>query len=540
MQWKAIATAVALGLTLAISGLNPAKADILTTPTNLTSTQNSYLFPGRAEDLNPGEYWYRRKKIHGSGQQRLGYDLTAVRFDARRQQWITDKVGTNGTENAHKLIYGEPVYAVADGKVVACWRNAPENPRPGESHPGRTSDPKTIAGGGNYLWVDHGNSEIILYAHFQPGTIPASICPNSRQFMTDAGNASAEGYAAETVLPVSNQPQLKQGQFIGKVGNSGSSSGPHLHIHMQENPPSSAEAVPLSFHKALIKSIENNPDDSPKDWTRLNDSPLPPGPIAILPNFSQGFAEVSRHGVPSSSYQLVFDQITSSGYQLEWIDGYNVAGNIFFNAVFRPANGTPWAAFHNLTGAQYQEKFNQYTGDGFRLKQVESYPSRDGIRYAAIFAKDGGPAFVAYHGLSADKHQERFNQLIQDGWRPKNISVVSVDGKRIYAALYEKVNVGSFVAKSFLTPAQYQQAFDQNLEQGRQIAYLNAYAHDGETRFSAIWNSATKGQFTARHGLSSSDYQAKWEDSLDKGLLTRNVTGYSNGDSHRFAAVWRK
>lgn len=42
------------------------------TQTALANT--TYLFPGRAEDLQSGEYWYRRKEIHGSGSQKLGYD----------------------------------------------------------------------------------------------------------------------------------------------------------------------------------------------------------------------------------------------------------------------------------------------------------------------------------------------------------------------------------------------------------------------------------------------------------------------------------
>ncbi len=494
------------------------------------TAQTIYQFPGRAGDLQSGEYWYRSKKIHGSGNQQLGYDLGAVRLDATTKKWTSNKPGTNGSQNAHKLIYGQPVYAMSGGKVIRCWRNAPNNPAPGQTHPGRTATPKTIGGGGNFLLVDIGNNETILYAHFRPGTIPQSLCPFNKQFMTDASNQS------ESTVPTGSQATIKAGQFLGQVGNSGQSSGPHLHIHRQKD---GGGALPLPFQTAWTKGI-NTTVDATDAWQPLQNAALPPGKIAILPPVAKGYKEIARHGIPASQYQFVFNHITQSGYRLVWIDGFNVKGKIYYNAVFRPANGVKWAAFHGLTSAQYQAKFDQYTGAGFRPTQVESYRQGNGIRYAVIFAKQNGPAFKAYHGRSAAQHQQLFDQLKQQGWRPRNISVVSVNGQRSYTALYEQTNIGSFMAKSFMTPSEYQQEFNQNQQAGRQVAYLNAYLHNGQPRFTAIWNAVANGPFKARHGLSSSQYQQQWDANTQQGFQTQLVTGYQQGNTSRFAAAWRK
>src|SRR5262245_57173854 len=144
----------------------------------------SYPFPGRAEDLAPGHYWYF-SNIHAGGSKAL--DLVGVRFDTGSEKWVTYRENTpnpNKLENDDLIIYNTPVHAIADAEVIACWRNAPENPRPGESHTGRTSTPKTVSRSANFLVVKSASeNKTVLYAHLKPGTVPPGLCPNNAQFM---------------------------------------------------------------------------------------------------------------------------------------------------------------------------------------------------------------------------------------------------------------------------------------------------------------------------------------------------------------------
>jgi hypothetical protein len=229
-----------------------------------------------------------------------------------------------------------------------------------------------------------------------------------------------------------------------------------------------------------------------------------------------------------------------AGYALEWIDGYSVDGDVRYNAIFRPAGNVAWQAVHGLSAAQYQQRFTAITGQGYRPTQVESYSSDGEVRYAAIFRKDGGPETRAYHGLTAQQHQQRFDDWSAAGFRARNIAVTAVGGQPRYTALYEKSDGGGWIAKSRLTPDEYQQAFADNTAQGRKPVYLNAYGLDGKIYFSAIFASKPAGALSARHGLSGQQYQSEWENATGNGYLTRVVTGYSVGGSARFAAVWRK
>lgn len=234
-----------------------------------------FMFPGRAEDLEEQQLWYRRKQVHGAGIQRLGYDLSMIHFDEEAHEWTTFRDGETGSENRDWIVYGKPVYAIADALVTNCWRNAPEN-EPGEKgiHPG-VHDGR-IPGGGNSLFTSLANSDRVLYAHFIPGTIPEFICPTNEVFM-DIPNG------LNTVLPIDQRRQIKRGQFLGLAGNSGQSTGPHLHIHIQEageNP----GPVSVPFKETCVFGLDN--DTVPPAWALRKGQVLPPGMIAIDPSLS--------------------------------------------------------------------------------------------------------------------------------------------------------------------------------------------------------------------------------------------------------------
>jgi murein DD-endopeptidase MepM/ murein hydrolase activator NlpD len=367
----------------------------------------------------------------------------------------------------------------------------------------------------NYVWIEHANGEWTKYSHMQQNSSTQKAKIKVGQF-------------------------VKAGTYLGDEGKVGCAGGDHLHFEV---------GVPRATDPVTATGgfLQDN------DGSKRNRDPRVCGIAGgvfksgetyeardVPGNLTPGSAEVARHGVPAEDYQCLFDQAVAADYRVEWVDGFSFKGKVYFNVVFRPEKGAKWAAVHNRNAAQYQTAFDNYAGAGYRPVQVDSYTSGNQVLYAAVFMKDGGPAVTAYHGLPAAEHQKRFDDLTGDGWRPKNISVVSVGGSRFYTALYEKAGVGGYEAKSFLTADEYRKLFDENRQKGRQLAYLNVYEHQGQPRFSAIWNSAAQGGFKARHDLSGAQYQGEWEAALKGGMLTRAVAGYAEGGAVRYAAVWRK
>ena len=103
-------------------------------PIKTSQAASSYPFPGRAEDLKTNEYWHFAD-FHLGDASSKSLDLTGIRFSTETGQWTKYKEDGKNADNDYNsdfVIYDKPVHAIASGEVIACWRNAPNNIRPGD------------------------------------------------------------------------------------------------------------------------------------------------------------------------------------------------------------------------------------------------------------------------------------------------------------------------------------------------------------------------------------------------------------------------
>jgi hypothetical protein len=118
------------------------------------------------------------------------------------------------TRSESYACYGQVVQAVADGKIVGVVDKFADQIPPGAAGFERMQYP-----GGNSVVQDIGNGNYAFYAHMKPGSIK-----------------------------VKEGDILKRGGEIGLVGNTGNSTGPHLHMHVSRNAGIlQADGVPYIF-----------------------------------------------------------------------------------------------------------------------------------------------------------------------------------------------------------------------------------------------------------------------------------------------------
>jgi hypothetical protein len=243
---------------------------------------------------------------------------------------------------------------------------------------------------------------------------------------------------------------------------------------------------------------------------------------------SAGPTFVARHELSAQAYQQEFDKWTGQGYCLTLVSGYSVGNEARYAAIFEQKNCPAFIARHGLTSQAYQNEFDSLVGQqGYRLKLVNGYSVAGLDRYAAIWEKAPGPAFVARHGLTSQAYQQEFDKWTSQGYCLSLVSGYSVGNQDRYAAIFEQRNCPAFIARHGLTSQAYQNEFNSLVnQQGYRLKLVNGYRAGGQDYYAAIWEKLAGPAFVARHGMSADGYQQEFNTWLSQGYRLKLVSGY--------------
>ena len=424
-----------------------------------------YGFMFRGDDMKPGERIHTGD--HAPGIQGEGEDMGAMRY-LGDGKWSYYLAGT-GTANSDYVVYKKPVYAIAAGKVVGCWRNAPENSAPPALHPkfvtgtknvgGKDVNIGLIPGGGNMLFIDLPDGTRMLYAHMIPGSIPSSLCPNHDTFFPSAMTIP-EGDAF-LMLPTSKQVPVSKGQFLGKVGNSGSSSAPHLHIHAEK----SGKPAIMRFQQGISKAFDENNPPIQGGWTSFAGNEIPDGRVLIRPPRANPYRMADFEAYPTGKgvmYAGIFkpakhppaalfkndwatflkgwQDLEKKGYRMKDLESFTRGGSRVFAGIFEPGQHAPMALFKGNWG-EFLQGWKSIEAKGSRMTDLEVYGSGSGQTWAGIFE----PATYAPMALFKDNWNDflsGWQAIEKKNYRMKDLEVFKVGTRQMYAGIFEPGTYG--------------------------------------------------------------------------------------------------
>lgn len=138
---------------------------------------------------------------------------------------ITNTIGTtfktNGKTNKDYYAFGKPLFAPCEGEIVLVVDGIKDN------IPGTLN---AVYAPGNTVIIKTVNNEFLVFAHFKQHTIV-----------------------------VKEGQKVKQGQYLGQCGNSGNSSEPHVHFHIQNAEDlNTASGVKCYFENILVNGHYKN------------------------------------------------------------------------------------------------------------------------------------------------------------------------------------------------------------------------------------------------------------------------------------------
>ena len=147
--------------------------------------------------------------------------------------WIRIRDGEilegEASENASYFAYGAKVRSATGGRVVSVRNNMPdETPNFSGAHPPSVKGPEDFAG--DHVVVRIRPGVYALYAHLQPGSVDVRV-----------------------------GEEVATGQFLGRLGNSGNTTLPHLHFGLSTGPdPLTSNSLPFVIDRYRLVGTADN------------------------------------------------------------------------------------------------------------------------------------------------------------------------------------------------------------------------------------------------------------------------------------------
>jgi murein DD-endopeptidase len=194
------------------------------------------------------ERGHRRVIYAVAGQARIPgrFAIDFIKLDNDGRTGMGDKNMINNWYG-----YGEDVLAVANGIILTTRDDFPESSTLSD-HP--TYAP--IQATGNYISMEIGKNQFVFYEHLKPGSI--RVKPGQ---------------------------SVKKGDVIARLGFTGQTTGPHLHLHVADrDSPLGSEGIPFVFENFTL--LGHYPDFN--DFEKVKWQALDPGADSSIKNECPG------------------------------------------------------------------------------------------------------------------------------------------------------------------------------------------------------------------------------------------------------------
>jgi Peptidase family M23 len=166
--------------------------------------------------LEVGPHRFVTNPMNGTLDPSEQFAIDWVKIDNQGKAFRDD-----GKASEQWLCYGVDVLAVASGTVVEAMRDLPDQP-PGIA-PSNLTMPEIA---GNHVILDLGGGRYAMYAHLAPRSVTVHV-----------------------------GDRVKAGDKLGLLGNSGNTTGPHLHFQISDRPSTlDVTSLPFVFQTMALQS----------------------------------------------------------------------------------------------------------------------------------------------------------------------------------------------------------------------------------------------------------------------------------------------
>ncbi|MGD0103562.1 MAG: serine hydrolase [Rhodopila sp.] len=256
------------------------------------------------------------------------------------------------------------------------------------------------------------------------------------------------------------------------------------------------------------------------------------------------------HGVTGAEHQAKFDTLFGEGYRIISLSVYGDVSNPLYAAVWVQRPGAAWVAVHGVDSDGYQSFFNTWTAKGFVPVIVAATGAISNAVFAAVFEEGITGAWFAQHGMTsgaateAGTFQHANAAAVAAQQILRSVAIYGSADDRRYAAVWHPNPVYvKWHSHPADTGASYQVTF--NAETQLPGYTLNAYrpayvALSEDVMYCSMFKDDVVGPWVARHGMTSAEYQTEFNQQVAKGFYPICTQGGGSASAAVYAAIFAK
>lgn len=463
-------------------------------------------------------------------QSEQGVSLQAVRFN--QDTWQSNR----GKDSNEAFIFGQPVHAMREGKVVSCWRKAPDNDTIGEYDEElglETPEADTrIPRYGNHLLIEHQDGSRALYAHMQQESIPQRLCPQSERYLMAVADPEHADVERQTRVMTSQQATVKVGEKLGRVGNSGMSKFPQLFLRLEKED----QLQPLVFEKGLFSMRAQK--DSFLKWQPIENQAIPM-PQAFFWPVRSSVKELTYFQQSLNDFSRLSLWLRESGYTPTQRDVYTVGGKTFVNVNWQPST-MPWQSYPLLNEQQHLETMNQAFIDGYSLKEIDTTLVSGELKYSTYYVQDLAPVMTKHAMSLADFNTFRY-EARKANMGAAAISVQYQGEDPIITALFRPDVSQQQEYNPRINRDNFERVYEQMAYKKYYPVYMNAYYSEQLGDMVSVIFAPRFNTDMDDIDMSLSDVKSASQDAKEDGFKQGMISGFDNvKDEHRFVGFWLK
>jgi murein DD-endopeptidase MepM/ murein hydrolase activator NlpD len=461
-------------------------------------------WPGDPIDLRVNEGWNVTSQHIGWGQTfALDNQVTGWNGKAFSTLW-PGAVNADKRKEDHRA-YGMPVYASHEGIVCRVLRDHTEKMGVDSQEPTWSPSLGMKDGSGNSVKIRFGDY-YVAYAHMQRWSIPDNIVVGSR---------------------------IVRGQYLGKVGNSGSTSGPHLHFHVAKltdpsQPSDSCEdgvIRPMGFEE-LQTITRNEATPLAKDgtlaaehWNHV-EAVAPPHAASVLEptaepvNFCADCTDAKSYlgvwnqgsGDPGidlrvkiagwTAFSEHWQRLSDGGFRLRKIETFVENGERQYVGVFKRGSG-PYALWQGQGWQNFLNVWNDQYAQGAYLVDIESFTVGNARYYVGVFAEGTGvPSLIRVNSWSAFTSQ--WDTLSNDGKRLVDVETFLEGDKRIHIGVFEQ-GTGGYALRQLKGFSAFAADWKTQANAGYRLTSVESFVAGSDRWYIGVYRTGTFSQGLFQH-----------------------------------------